>query len=223
MTIFSTPGLRPEGFPDGATRQPRPSFYRNLPVLGFLAFLVLGTATAGAQASGPSGVSAPWPHPPATPIDVAQLQPTPAKIYEGGDPPSRYEFTRQLTPNQVKRAGFILPIRTWVGTVIKSYNEERSSLGTGEILYIDMGKAQGVARGDRFTVFSKGRLIKHPVILSPESEGIPDYPRPVGEAHKQFFSRHGKDVGYLVNVLGVIEVTEPGDTHSMAVIRESYN
>ncbi len=155
------------------------------------------------------------------PVEVAQLSPGRVAILEGTTDESIEGSKLYFTENKLKQAGFILSETDSVGTIIDNV-DGHGTYGVGEYVFIDLGKEHGIAKGDKFTVFSRGRHIRHPVLYGEEKEGIPDYERPLAEPHKTFFSRVGRFVGYMVRELGILEVVEVTDGASKAIVKESY-
>lgn len=176
----------------------------------------------------------------------------------------------RITLNKLKQVGFIVPHTTPLGTVVANFDGV-AALSTGDIIFIDFGKQQGVKRGDWFTVFSKRRFIYHPVLeqdtpIDPdlivlqnnpgnsridhqETEVIPyfdgqrsiitvedlqkeeliledvdppAYKRPKGLQHRQILASGGRPLGYLIRVMGFIQIIEAGEGQSKALIQESY-
>ncbi len=155
------------------------------------------------------------------PIEVAQLSPGRVQVLEGvtEDP---NESRLQFTENKLKQAGYIIPESSHKGSIIKSLGDH-NSFGTGEIVYIDMGTEQGVSKGKLFTIFSKSRLILHPLVKGEGTGLIPVHKRPLAKPYPTYFSKWGKRIGYMVEPLGYLEVIESIPGSSKAIVRESYN
>jgi len=93
--------------------------------------------------------------------------------------------------------GFISSHR-WkhMGTILTS-EPPKILLGTGDIVFTNVGSEQGVSVGDKFTVFRSSKPVDHPIT--------------------------GNRMGYKVSVQGVIEIIEVLDKRkSTAVITESF-
>ncbi len=155
------------------------------------------------------------------PVEIAQLSPGRVQVLEG-EPEDVKESRLQFTENTLKQAGFILPETTPVGTIIKSF-DNYDSFSTGKIVYLDIGFDSGATKGDKFTIFSKARLIRHPVIKGKMRESIPDYERPLAQPYPNYFSRTGKRMGHLIHPLGTLEILEATATSSKAIVQTSYN
>jgi len=156
-----------------------------------------------------------------TPVEVAQLSPGRVQVLEGvtEDP---NESRLQFTENKLKQAGYIIPESSHRGSIIKNLGDH-ASFAIGEIVYIDLGTEHDISKGKLFTIFSKSRLILHPIIKGKKREGIPDYQRPLAESYPTYFSRWGKRIGHMVEPLGYLEVLESMPGSSKAIVRESYN
>ncbi|MFQ5451335.1 MAG: peptidoglycan-associated lipoprotein Pal [Nitrospinaceae bacterium] len=154
------------------------------------------------------------------PLETAQLSPGRVKILEG-QPKTTEGSKLQFTENKLKQAGFILPETKQVGKIIANL-ENYYTYSTGEIVYIDIGTEQGVQAGDRFTIIAKDHPVFHPVIHEENQTSVPDYQRSPGEPYPAFFSHAGKFMGFVVNILGYLEVLESTQGSSKSVIRETY-
>jgi|GEM_PF-929754 len=156
-----------------------------------------------------------------TPVEVAQISTGHVQVLEGvTENPN--ESRLQFTEEKLKQAGYIIPVSSHKGRIIKNLGDHESFV-IGEIVYIDIGTEHEVSKGKLFTIFSKSRLILHPVIKGDRLEGIPDYQRPLAEPYPTYFSRSGKRIGNLVEPLGYLEVLESIPGSSKAIVRESYN
>jgi len=156
-----------------------------------------------------------------TPVEVAQVSPGHVQILEGvtEDPnESRLQFTEE----KLKQAGYIIPVSSPRGSIIKNLGDH-FSFSAGEIVYLNIGTEHGVSKGKLFTVFSKSRSILHPIIKGDRVEGLPDYQRPLAEPYPTYFSRSGKHIGTMVEPLGYLEVLESMPGSSKAIVKESYN
>ncbi len=93
--------------------------------------------------------------------------------------------------------GFISTNR-WkhLGTILTS-EPSKILLGTGDIVFVNVGSEQQVKVGERFTVFRSSKPVDHPIT--------------------------GRRIGYKVSIQGVIEIVEVLDKRkSTAVIIESF-
>ncbi|MEE9258209.1 MAG: hypothetical protein V3U37_01595 [Nitrospinaceae bacterium] len=126
----------------------------------------------------------------------------------------------------LQKAGFIVTENVSVGSIIDSV-DHISNNAAGNSVYIDLGSQQGVAKGDRFTVFVQERLIRHPVEKEPfYKDGklgvLPGPSRVPGRHHANYFGVKGKELGYLARTIGTVEVTETSPDLSKAVVLKSY-
>ena len=62
-------------------------------------------------------------------------------------------------------AGFIESGLAPVGIVAKLFDNKLGTNGGIDEVFVDIGKRQGIEKGDRFTVYSKERMIYHPIHL----------------------------------------------------------
>jgi len=160
-------------------------------------------------------------YPAFTPVEVAQLSPGRVEILEGvAEDPN--ESRLQFTEEKLKRAGYIIPESSHRGRILKNLSDHES-FSTGEIVYLDIGTEQGISKSEKFVIFSKSRLILHPIIRGGNVAGMPDYQRPLAEPYPTYFSRTGKRIGNMVKPLGYLEVLESIPGSSKAIVRESYN
>lgn len=118
-----------------------------------------------------------------------------------------------IPPFILKQAGYILPFPESEGSIVENYLK-RARLGTGDFVYLDIGSEKGVSTGDRFTVSRPEKYIYHPV-LKTAAAGISKY-------RGLLSMQDGLPLGYLINILGELEVVEVNANESKAVIRESY-
>jgi peptidoglycan-associated lipoprotein len=114
-----------------------------------------------------------------------------------------------------------LPSTNFEGTIIDDLRHG-DQLGFNDIVFIDV-KNGNWAKGDRFTILSQKRLIRHPVEKSGEVEKLPVSDRVSGESHLDFYTPLGKVLGNLIVTVGVLEIIEKGPTMSKAIIRKSYH
>ncbi len=126
-----------------------------------------------------------------------------------------------LTENKYVNAGFIVSDSAPVGTVIKLFEQKLGASESDEI-FIDIGKREGVEKGDRFTVYSLDRYIYHPVLPGQGLDKVTQYTRRNGYTHENFLPHPGKPVGHRVLIRGVLEITEPGDKVSYARVVKTY-
>lgn len=94
------------------------------------------------------------------------------------------------------RGGFISP-KTLEGTgSIVASKDERLHLHKGDLVFTSFNQGTQVKAGDRFTIFSVDREVRHPA--------------------------NGRVVGFIVDVLGILEVIEIGKDVATARIDVSY-
>jgi hypothetical protein len=117
-------------------------------------------------------------------------------------------------------AGFIVPNIAPVGKVSRLM-EQKLAVSGPDKFYVDIGKRQGIEKGDRFTVYTLDRYIFHPVLRGHGK--LEKYTRRSGYDFRDIKSHPGKPVGYRVKIHGVIEITEPGDKVSYARVLKSYD
>jgi hypothetical protein len=122
----------------------------------------------------------------------------------------------------LKQAGYIIPESGHKGSILKNLGDHESFV-KGEIVYLDLGTEHGMSKGKLLTIFSKSRLILHPMVKENKWQGIPVHQRPLAEPYPTYFSRWGKRIGYMVEPLGYLEVLEAIPGSSKAIVRESYN
>ncbi len=116
-------------------------------------------------------------------------------------------------------AGFIVSNLAPAGTIIKLFDQKLGTSGPDEV-FVDIGRRQGLKKGDRFTVYSLGRYIYHPVQPGQGKEEA--YTRRTGYGEKVLMSHPGKPLGHRVDIHGVLEITEPGDKVSYARVVKAY-
>lgn len=105
---------------------------------------------------------------------------------------------RPVAPkSQLEGAGYILSAELPPSKRIFAAEKDVEALAEGDVVYINTGKAEGVLPGATFLVYRPGKLVVHPFTQEP--------------------------LGYLVTVLGTLEVIECQEKISTAIIAESYN
>lgn len=144
-------------------------------------------------------------------------------VKKNSKPKKSYHSSKPKILLDKKRAtaGFIVPRLVPVGTIYKLFDNKLGTSDPDEI-YVDIGKRQGLEKGDRFTVYSLDRYIYHPVIPGHGEQKLEEYERRTGYAYKDHSSHPGKPVGHRVKIHGVIEITEPGDKVSHARVVTAY-
>ena len=90
------------------------------------------------------------------------------------------------------------------------------------MVYVDIGKRQGVEKGDRFTVYTLDRYIYHPVLREGIFDKLGEYTRRIGFG-TEVVPHPGKPVGHRIMIRGVLEITEPGDKVSYARVVNAYD
>ena len=131
---------------------------------------------------------------------------------------ARKEFTAE---KKYASAGFISSDLVPVGKVTNLFDDKLGTTGPDEI-FVDIGKRQGIEKGDRFTVYSQDRYIYHPVLRGGMFDKLGEYTRRDGYEHK-IVPHPGKPVGHRILILGVIEITELGDEISSARVVKAYD
>jgi hypothetical protein len=132
-----------------------------------------------------------------------------------------YSDRKKITTNKkYANAGFIVSDLVPVGTITNLFENKLGTTGPDEII-VDIGKRQGIAKGDRFTVYNLDRYIYHPVLRVGMFEKLGEYMRRKGYEHKMM-PYPGKPVGYRVMIQGVVEITELGDEISSARVVKAY-
>lgn len=121
--------------------------------------------------------------------------------------------------NIIKQAGYILSTPESEGSIIDSL-AKFARFGLDELVYIDIGSERSVSPGDRFAVARYDQFIHHPV-PNPSSSEFPDSFKSLKE-YSWGSSEEGKPLGYLVRILGELEILEVSKDISKAIIRESY-
>ncbi len=128
----------------------------------------------------------------------------------------------QITRNKLRQAGFILPETASVASIIGSVRPS-DSMATGNLVYVDIGKQQGVVEGDLFTIFTKDQLVRHPTELVESPSAGLYYERPLAQPSQTYFTPIGRPVGYMVVILGTLEIIEATDSMSKAIVQESFS
>lgn len=105
--------------------------------------------------------------------------------------------TRKTLYPGLERIGFIASNgEVSVGKIIDA-KEDKNMLSYGDDIYINIGLEKGVKKGDKFTIYETASPVYHP--------------------------KTKKLVGHQVDILGILEVTVPGDKVSEGRIIESYD
>ena len=116
-------------------------------------------------------------------------------------------------------AGFLSSDLVPVGKVTKLFEDKLGTTGPDEI-YVDIGKRQGIEKGDQFTVYIQDRYIYHPVLQGGLFEKKGEHTRRKG--YEKSILTPGKPVGHRVSIMGVIEITQLGDEISYARVVKAY-
>lgn len=126
-------------------------------------------------------------------IPVVKIEPNTHKVsfQDIEPPPPVYYYSRGGTE------GFIAPsIWEHMGTILTS-EPPKILLGTGDIVFTNVGSKNGVRPGDKFTIFRSSKPSLHPI--------------------------SGRRVGYKVAIQGELEIIEVlGKRKSTAIITASY-
>ena len=96
-----------------------------------------------------------------TPVEVAQVSPGRVQILEGvtEDPnESRLQFTEE----KLKQAGYIIPVSSHRGSIIKNLGDHEA-FGIGEIVYLDIGTEHEISKGKLFTNGFIAKIITQPI------------------------------------------------------------
>jgi len=118
-------------------------------------------------------------------------------------------------------AGYIVSDQDPVGSIIKLFEQKLGSSGPDKI-FVDIGRRQGVEKGDQFTVYSLDSFIYHPVLPGSGLEKLDVYMRRTGFTTPFPFPHPGKPVGHRLVVHGVVEISELGDKVSYARVVKAY-
>ena len=129
--------------------------------------------------------------------------------------------SKSTVEKKYAQAGYIVSSLVPVGTVAKLFEQKLGTSGPDEI-FVDIGKDQGIEKGDRFTVYSLDRFIYHPVLPGQGQEKLEEYKRRTGYMSKDHKSHPGKPLGHRVRIHGVVEITQPGDKFSYARVLKVY-
>jgi hypothetical protein len=129
---------------------------------------------------------------------------------------------RKLIERKSANAGFITTNLVPVGAIAKLFEQKLGTTGPDEV-FVDMGKGQGIEKGDQFTVYSLDRYIYHPILSAQGGRKLGEYERRSGYANKDILSHPGKPVGHRVKIHGLLEITEPGDKVSYARVLKAYD
>jgi hypothetical protein len=126
----------------------------------------------------------------------AEEAPTPAvpQIAKAKAPVT--EAAKEQAITVIGSEGFILEKKISPSGYIIVTNNDRLIVGTGDIVYTDIGKNSGAKTGDRFSVFKEMGPVKHPVT--------------------------GAILGNRVESLGTIKLTDLENKNSKAVITKAY-
>lgn len=176
---------------------------------GFAAFLLLLVTPVWGAAPSTGGQP-----------EIADLEET---LKAGKDKPAPGEEAKNplMGRDTFKRVGYIIPSLDGLGSVIGNPNR-RMILGTGEIVYIDIGAGQGAAKGDRFSIVSADRAIYPSTMHSEFSPALGRWNRPGYMEWMPDFLVKEKKLGYLVRFLGVLEIVKAQSDFSEAVILEAF-
>ena len=128
---------------------------------------------------------------------------------------------KNTTERKYANAGFISSDIVPVGKVTKLFEDKLGTSGPDEI-FVDIGKRQGIEKGDRFTVYALDRYIYHPVLREGMFDKLGEYTRRTGYEHRMI-PHPGKPVGHRVMIQGVVEITELGDEVSYARVVTAYD
>ena len=121
--------------------------------------------------------------------------------------------------NQYRNAGFVVADEPEVGKVIGRV-EYWTALNQGDIIFIDIGTSKGAKVGDKYSVFSKDRMLVNPV----KRRGFrheelymhnDPYKKDEWVAHHFFLP---SPIGRVVQHSGIIEIIETGVDKSKAII-----
>ncbi len=101
-----------------------------------------------------------------------------------------------LTFSEIDQVGFITPFQPKGVGLILGEERERKLIGSNDKVYVKFRESTQPAVGDRFFIFRTSELIKHPVSK--------------------------EDVGYLNDILGILEIIDVAPDHAKAVVVSSY-
>jgi len=124
--------------------------------------------------------------------------------------------------NRYRNAGFVVADEPDVGKIIGRV-EYWSALNQGDIVFINIGTNQGAKVGDKYSVFSKDRMIVNPVQRRGFRHEEPylyndPYRKDEWVTHSWFLP---DPMGRLVQHSGILEIIETGVDKSKAVILQS--
>ena len=128
-----------------------------------------------------------------------------------------------MSPELIRKAGFIHAVENSIGTIVKHYEEVKDNIAAGEISYIDIGSQDGGEVGDRFTVLSVVREIRHPVETEEKISYLPEMSHKAGFKRERIFIHRGTPQGPLVKNVGVVEVLELTGEVSKVKVIESFD
>lgn len=128
--------------------------------------------------------------------------------------------------NIIKQAGYILTMPESEGSIIDN-QAKLERFGAGDLVYIDAGSERSVSPGDRFAIVRHDKFIYHPVIKTSSgfAESVKDLKDYSWGSLKDFSwgtADDGKPLGYLVRILGELEVLEVDKDIAKAMVTESY-
>lgn len=95
----------------------------------------------------------------------------------------------------LQSAGFLVEEDFGIGNIIDS-PLDRVTLSKGDIVYTDIGPGRNAFIGKKFTIYRIAREVKHPITQ--------------------------EDMGFLINIVGAIEIKEFKENRSAALITKSY-
>jgi len=146
-------------------------------------------------------------------------------------------FTINLSKKAIALAGYIINKEIDVGSIVKILNNTLT-VSENETVFIDIGKEKGVKKGDRFTIFSNERIIYDPVkTIMGTHRGSKIFSKPfdywgkmrnsenreLGQVRPSFDVPEKEIIGILIQILGFLEVTEPLEGYSQAIIKRAHN
>ena len=111
-------------------------------------------------------------------------------------PPPPAPKVPTITFSEIDQVGFITPFQPKGVGLILGEESNRKLIGSADKVYVKFRESTEPVVGDRFFIFRTSELLKHPVT--------------------------NKDVGYLNDILGVLEILDVAPDHAQAVIVSSY-
>lgn len=121
----------------------------------------------------------------------------PVKVEEKFGRPFILEGVGVLTDEVlIFSGGFIVPKLENKGVIIGSW-DKKVLLGDNDIIYIDKRKNPSIANGDKYTIYKVVRQVKHPATE--------------------------KKIGYLVKILGVVQITDVKKDVATGTIIRSFD